>query len=191
MRRVEDSSFSDLPSLLAVLEDAHVHLAAVELRSMAYLPCTHPPVGQVINMSAMGVGAETSAGAGQGMMQGVGPMQLQSERQTDGQKSGQTDRAYKRRRLAETDSGTPGRETETETGSGAFVGVGAAGTVGVGSISGSNSSSSSGSGSGSTLFNRIHEGIGEYPSGSWIRFHTYVIIYSSLSFYTLSRVAID
>lgn len=175
-----------------------MHLAAVELRSMAYLPCAHPPIGRMINSSVVGAGSRV----GQGRIQGVGedPMQLQRDRQTtDKQRGRQTDRAYESRRLAEL-----GTDTGTGIGKGTFLGVGVAGTVGVDSMSdgssssgsssdssgsgsdssgggssGSDSSSGNGIGSGtgssssssgigsgsmsdrSTLFNRIHQGIGE------------------------------
>ena len=39
---VQGSEFKDVPSLLSHLENAHAHLAAVELKTMIFVPCTTP-----------------------------------------------------------------------------------------------------------------------------------------------------
>ena len=46
--RVHDSEFKDLPSLLFLLEQSHARLAAVELRSMIFMPCTSPLIAKTI-----------------------------------------------------------------------------------------------------------------------------------------------
>ena len=46
--RVHDSEFKDLPSLLFLLEQSHSRLAAVELRSMIFMPCTTPLIAKNI-----------------------------------------------------------------------------------------------------------------------------------------------